>query len=407
VQLGSPLSLRKMAFIAGSSILIGAYDQAAIGVDLSTITRLYHLGTGEVALISSVAVVGMVIGGLVSGLIADHFGRRKMLLIDLALLVIGSLGAAAATGYFELVFFRFLGGLSVGAGYTIAFVYLAEIAPSSIRGRWMAATLWGANLGMLLAYGTGALVIGQPWGWRLVFGLGALFAAPLLLARRLLPETEPFKSLQSKQVSSVSDLIKSGFAGIDRNAVKSMSAWFLYQTSDQGVAVLLPLIFEVILLKSAVGGSSLALLTKALTIPASFVTVFVIDRIGRRRLQLLGFGVRSLMFALLALVLLVVSKPAALLVVVLMALAIAAGSMGPDKTTVIVPAENCEAPVRGTNQGIAQVAGRLGGIVGPVVFVFLDGGLGIWAGVAFFALTSGLGWIVSRGLFDATGMNIN
>jgi len=378
---------RTSALLVGASIFIGAFDQAAIGVVLHAVTRRFGLSAGEVALVTTAAVAGMLVGGLAAGVLGDRFGRRRLLLAEVALLVVTSLGAGLATSFPELVAFRVVGGMAIGTGFTIAFVYLAEIAPEGSRGRWMSATLWGANFGMLVAYGLGAVLLRSSEGWRLLLATGAVFALPLVGLRRYLPETPAYARVE---VARVGALLRRGLGLAKLRAdLPALGAWFSYQVSDQGIALFLPVILAGLFARSPATGSALALGTKALTIPVSFVTILVIDRVGLKRLQAWGFLVRAVAFALVALIAWAHGEP--LLALVVLAVAIGAGSAGPDKTTVIVPTGLASTELRATTQGVSQVAGRLGGIVGPALFVLADSIWGIPGGLAVFVVFSLVG----------------
>lgn len=399
-----PASRRGGLWIAASSILVGAYDQAAIGVVLDPLTRRWHLGTTEVAALSTAAVAGMLVGGALAGVLADRFGRRGLLIADIVLLCGAALGAALSPNYAYLITFRVLGGVGVGADYTIALVYLAEVAPRTRRGRWMAATLWGANLGMLAAYAAGALLLRVGWGWRGVLGLGALAALPVIWQRRHLDETFAFRQGAPLGLAA---LLRHGLGATGlRHRARGMLAWFSYQVGDSGLSLFLPVMLAEILSRSAATGSAAALVVKAVTIPASLATVFLIDRWGRRRLQVSGFLVRALALGALAGLLLAGTGSPIYLVGALLALGLAAGSAGPDKTTAIVPAEGLDRQTRATEQGVSQGAGRLGGIVGPLGYVVLATSLGPGAGLAWFAGFALLGGLVSIGMPETAGRDL-
>lgn len=114
---------------------------------------------------------------------------------------------------------------------------------------------------------------------------------------------------------------------------------------------------------------------------------------GRRRLQLAGLLGRALALGLVAVA---VALGAPLLVtVVLLAVGLAAGSAGPDKTTVMGTCLGDDLTALATRQGVAQTAGRLGGIVGPAAFVLLTSVGGPALGIALFALSALAGWAVT------------
>ncbi len=369
------------AALAGASILVGAYDQAAIGVAIGPLRVAWHLDPGAVALATSVSAIGMIVGGLSAGLISGFLGRRRLLVADVVLLAVASLGAALAPGLAALVVARWLGGVAVGVSYTVVFVYQRELDEERQGLRWMAATLWSANVGMLCAYAAGAIAGPSVLGARAVLALGAFGAVPLIFVRRRLPET--FAGTAHASVLS------SFRAVLGRDAL----AWFLYQISDQGANILLPLIVVDIgaaTLRSADGG---ALAVKAVTIPASLLTVWIVERLGRRQLQVLGFLGRAVAFGFLAVVLWLGLSP--IVGVVAFAVGLAAGSVGPDKTTVMGACLDDDPASRAASQGVAQTAGRLGGVVGPIAYVMASSIGGPSLGIGLFALSALAGGLVT------------
>jgi MFS family permease len=376
---------RLQALVAGASILVGAYDQAAIGVALAALRRAWHLGAGEVALVASASAAGMVVGGLGAGLLANRVGRRRLLLLDIVLLVVASFAAALAPNVGVLVASRALGGVAVGVSYTIVFVYQRELDGRGSGVQWMAATLWAANFGMLGAYAVGALLGPSLLGARLELGLGGILALPLVVLRRRLPET--FVAVPERPAP------RPRWHAPRLEDVANWSAWFAYQISDQGTNVLLPIIVAELGVAQLRSASAAALAVKAVTIPASFATIWIVERLGRRRLQLAGFLGRAVCFGLLAVV--VAQDDPTWLAAVLLVCGLAAGSMGPDKTTVMGAALDDDPTWRARNQGIAQTAGRLGGVAGPALFVVATSVGGPALGVGVFAASALAGALIT------------
>jgi len=151
------------------------------------------------------------------------------------------------------------------------------------------------------------------------------------------------------------------------------------------------------------------------TLPASFATILLVDRLGRRPLQVGGFLLRGGALGLLAALVAVAGTQTAgaslgrtsvafdVVGAALVALALAAGSLGPDKTTSIMPAEQAGDGARGTEQGLVQAAGRLGGIVGPAGYLLIVSGAGLAGGLVWFAAFAVVGGLVSRRLPEGRG----
>ena len=386
---------RLQAVIAGAGILVGSYDLAAISVALDPLRAEWHLSSFVVTTLGSITLVGMLLGSLGTGILADRFGRRRLILADFLLFLLTTLGAAAAPNFLILASARFLTGIAVGMDYAVVFPFVAELAPASRRGPAMAWIMWAANFGTLGAYALGALSLhlDPVSGWRPTLAVGALLALPVLLLRGRLLESAAW---DVARLPDLRHIARSTAAQARQGELLAMSVTtFLYQVSDQGLGLVLPLLLATVLSAPAASGAASATAVKAVTIPAATVTVFLIQRLGRRRLQVAGFALRAVAFAALGGLLIVFGQLPGLVVGLLLAAGYFFGAAGPDKTTVIVPAEAFPSAVRGTSQGLSQATGRLGGIVGVTVYGALAGFGGVGAGLVFFGATSLAGAIVT------------
>ncbi|NMP24949.1 MFS transporter, partial [Sulfobacillus harzensis] len=291
---------------------------------------------------------------------------------------------------------RLVVGLGVGADYAVIFPYLAEVAAPNRRSKIMAWTMWAANFGMVFAYGLGALVLNQDQGWRIPLLVGSVLVVPLLWLRRALPESDLW---MRRHVHSWHHLWEALTTPKTMKVVSTASInWFSYQASDQGLSLFLPSMLAALFASSVASASWRSLLVKVVTIPAALATVYAIDRVGRRPLQLWGFLGRGL--ALLALGAIILHMPSEtgtshVLVFALLVAAYALGAFGPDKTTVMAASEETDTAVRSTAQGISEGFGRLGGVVGVAGYSFLAFRFGTGAGMVFFGLLTLLGFVVT------------
>lgn len=404
------LLTRRGILAPAGGIFVGTFDVAAIAVSLPELKALWGLSTFEVGLLASVALVGMVAGGLVAGLLADRYGRRGVLLADFATYGLAALGSAVAPNPLIFAICRFLVGLGVGADYAVAFPYLAEQVRATRRGRTMATVMWAANFGMLSAYALGAMLVVAPDGWRGLLAVGGLLAFPLLALRSAMPESSAWLRERQNRPARVRawEALRTMWRPRQRKSlVVAAASWFCYQVSDQGLTLFLPLFLTALLGQTAAHAAWASAGVKAVTVPAAFATIFLIEKIGRRPLQIWGFFGRGLSLVLLGLMM--VSAPGHDLAVkvALLVAAYAIGAAGPDKTTVITPAEMFETADRATGQAVAESVGRVGGIVGTVGYGLLAtmGGSGL--GLMFFGVLALAGFAVSAvGLPETRGANV-
>ena len=399
---------RLQAALAGAGILIGSYDLGAISVAFAPLEVRWHLTNAVVATLGTATLVGMLVGSLVTGLLADRLGRRALVIADVILFVLSAAAGASAGDFAVLTIARLATGVAVGMDFAVVFPFVVETAPALKRGRALAWIMWAANFGTLLAYGAGGLLLHElpVNGWRAALALGGLLALPLLLLRGHLGEPAAWHAARLERTGSILRAVAS------RARRRRLSAFtlttFCYQVGDQGLGLVLPLMLVTVLGASASSGAVDAAVVKAITIPASTLTVIFIERLGRRRLQFYGFLGRALAFLALGLLLIAVAHLSALLVGGLLAVGYFFGAAGPDKTTVIVPAEAFPSEIRGTSQGISQAGGRLGGIVGVSAYGVLAQLAGPGAGMILFGaaalIGAGLTLLPGRGAFGGRSM---
>nr|WP_256438834.1 sugar porter family MFS transporter [Neisseria yangbaofengii] len=124
--------------------------------------------------VMSSALWGTVIGALFGGIPTDKFGRKKTLVVIGVLYVASALGSALVSDPYLFAFFRFIGGLGVGASTIAAPAYVTEIAPAEKRGRLVAMYQFNIVFGILMAYVSNFIISNMDFGeqtWRWMLGI--------------------------------------------------------------------------------------------------------------------------------------------------------------------------------------------------------------------------------------------
>lgn len=382
------------AWMAALGLMAASYDVTAVSVVLVHLKHIWGLTMGETANLTAAPLVGSVIGSLAAGLFADRFGRRLLLMIDFAAFVVAAGLAAVATGYDSLLIWRTVMGLGIGADFAVVFPYLLESVQPRKRGATMAFVLLINDVGQVLAYGAGSYLVSQGAdGFRWVLAVGAALGAVVLVGRRSLPESEPWRK----------EGVRS-FAGIGRQMLRlkelktagsSAILWFLHQVTGQGLTLFLPVIISLLWSETASQSGTSSILVKLLSLGAGVLTVYVIDAWGRRPLQLVGFLGRGLALLPLGLSIILGYRVPFWVAGTLLAVALAFGAMGPDKTTVITTSERFATPIRTTGQGESEMVGRLGGVFGVLLFGFFGGGTGLGETILVFSAVALLGALLT------------
>jgi len=133
--------------------------------------------------IMSMALWGTVLGSLLGGIPTDKLGRKRTLFWIGILFLVSALGSALAPDPYSFSFFRFIGGIGVGASSVAAPTYIAEISSSERRGRLVALYQFGIVLGIFIAFFSNYLLkdVGGSADWRYMLGVEAIPAALYLL----------------------------------------------------------------------------------------------------------------------------------------------------------------------------------------------------------------------------------
>ena len=205
----SPLVIRS-AIVASLGGLLFGFDTAVISGAEEKLKALYALSSFGEGMIVAIATIGTILGAIVAGRLADHFGRRPVLFwigilfgvgaLATALaptpdLVAGAGGAMTASSSMPITFFmvfRFLGGVGVGMSSVVAPIYTAEIAPARVRGRLVGLVQFNIVFGILLAYASNAIIreiAHEDVAWRWMLGVMAVPAVFFLLFLMAVPET--------------------------------------------------------------------------------------------------------------------------------------------------------------------------------------------------------------------------
>lgn len=152
---------------------IGATSCATISIESATLSGItwYNLSSIEIGLITSGSLYGALIGSVLAFNIADFLGRRRELILSALLYLVGALVTAVAPDFVIMVIGRFVFGIGIGLAMHAAPMYIAETAPSRIRGRLISLKEFFIVLGMVGGYTFGSLLVDIVAGWRYMYGV--------------------------------------------------------------------------------------------------------------------------------------------------------------------------------------------------------------------------------------------
>jgi SP family arabinose:H+ symporter-like MFS transporter len=203
--------LLKSTVVAALGGLLFGFDTAVISGTTGSLTQVYHLTPDLLGITVSCALVGTILGAMLAGIPGDRYGRRDSLRVMAVLYIISSLGCAFAWNWPALVLFRFIGGLGIGGSSVLGPMYIAEIAPATWRGRLVGVFQFNVVSGILLAYlsnflvGTRHLSVDAEWRWKL--GVAALPAALFFVLLFTIPRS-PRWLVKKRRVDEAREILR-------------------------------------------------------------------------------------------------------------------------------------------------------------------------------------------------------
>ncbi len=179
---------RRLLWVVGAGYFFAFFDIVTISYAVPVIAKQFHVSTGTVTLSVTGSLIGYIIGAFADSTIADKFGRRVSLQISVAVFSIGTVLAALSSNVTELIIFRFISGLGIGAEIATVTTYIGELSPAPLRGRYTSWATTAAYAGFAaVPFIARVLVPNFASGWRILFVIGALGGVTILFMRRGLP----------------------------------------------------------------------------------------------------------------------------------------------------------------------------------------------------------------------------
>ena len=195
----------KMLAVTGLGWLFDSMDTGLIAFVLPVLAKEWGQTPGQMGWIGSIGLIGMALGAVLAGTLADRIGRKQVFTITVLLYSISTGMCALATSYEMLLFFRFLVGFGLGGELPVAATLMSEYAPTKLRGRFIVLleSFWG--VGWLVAALIAYLLI-PTYGWKIAFVLGTLPALYVFLLRIGMPESVRYL-ISKRRVEEAKEII--------------------------------------------------------------------------------------------------------------------------------------------------------------------------------------------------------
>jgi putative MFS transporter len=409
----------KMRLIVGSANFSDAFDALTVAYVLPALIPLWQLRPTEIGALISIGYAGQVIGGLLSGWLADKYGRVPVMVGNIVLFSLMSFACILAQNYATLFTLRFVQGIGLGGEVPIANTYVSEFAKSKGRGRFVLMQQLMFPIGLTTVGLVGVFVV-PLLGWQWLFVLGGL---PVLLALpmiRVLPESPRWLASRGRDdeadrvLTRIEALVSANgavplppiptgvppavaavgrfrdlFAGIYRQRTLSLWVlWFCTYGITYAMTGWMPSIMRTVYHQPVSQANLYGFVLNIVGLCVLLTAVFTIDRIGRKVAFVGGF----LLAAVPLLIATFAPSLSALGLAVLATLAFGAMGMIPGSLGMYT-AENYPNHLRAIGNGATSVSQRLSSVISPyLVGMILPayGVGGVYGMFAVFAIVGGI-----------------
>jgi len=335
-----------LAFIAAMGGFLFGYDWVLIGGAKPFYERFFNITDSPLyqGFAMSSALFGCIVGAAITGYLTDKYGRKIPLFFAAFLFIFTSMGTGAASSFSMFMTFRILGGIGIGIASGVSPVYIAEISPAHMRGKLVAINQLTISLGVLsaqvinmliaqpVAIGATDEMIFNSWngqmGWRWMFWACSIPAAIFFLLLWFVPESPRWLVKAGKTQKAFTILKKIGgdeYATAERKEIvqtinpdEQLPFRTLFSKGLAPVLVLgiglavfqqwcgINVIFnyaEEIFTSAGYGISGTLLnivLTGIVSLIFTIISMFLVDRWGRKALMLLGAGGLAIVYIIIA-----------------------------------------------------------------------------------------------------------
>ena len=310
-----------IATIAATGGLLFGFDTGVISGALPFLKQYWHLSDASIEWITTTVLIGAIIGAISSGKLSDIIGRKKMIIINAVIFIIGAIGCSYAPNISVLIAMRIIIGIAIGITSYVVPMYISEISPARVRGALVTLNQLMITIGILLSYITDYLLSNDNnnASWRWMFLVGFVPAAILLVGMFFLPETPRWLisknrwdegkriltkledadmieqtlaemkneiALSSQNTASFKEILK---PWLRAPLIITVGIFFFQQFSGVNTIIYYsPIIFKIAGIVSNTATIIPAIIIGSVNVMACLLSVFLLDKVGRRKLYFVG-----------------------------------------------------------------------------------------------------------------------
>lgn len=441
-----------ISFVAALGGLLFGYDWVVIGGAKPFYEQYFQIAQDPSlqGFAMSSALLGCIIGTIISGLLAGRYGRKKLLILASLLFLVSAAGTGGSLHFSTFITYRILGGMGIGLASNLSPVYIAEVAPSSLRGRFVSLNQLTIVIGILLAQiinwfiaepvpddAPGTFILNS-WngqrGWRFMFWAELIPAGLFFLCMWFVPESPRWLIKKGKPVKASTVLSKIGGTAYAKETSAEIKDSLLPANSKIKASSLLsrsvlPVVLIGVILAlfqqwcginviflyaeevfTAAGYSVSDMLfnvmiTGSVNLVFTFVALALVDRIGRKKLMLIGAGGLAIIYGIVGTLYFTGSSGLPLLIFVVAAIACYAMTLAP--VTWVVLSEIFPNRVRGAAMAIATFALWTGNAMLAYFFPVINNKVNASGSFWIFAMICIAGFIfIKSRLIETKGLSL-
>ena len=355
-----------ICFVSAMGGLLFGYDWVVIG-GAKIFYEQYFGIVGNPAmqgLAMSIALAGCLVGALTAGVLADRLGRKALLIVSAFIFATTAYGTGAFDSFTPFLIIRFLGGIAIGIASGLSPMYIAEVAPTAVRGKLVSLNQLTIVVGILSAQIVNWLLVSDDttWNigtaWRWMFWAAAFPAGVFLLLALFIPESPRWLAMKGKNEKAFATLSKIGGKEYAESEIRAFEEAEAQKQSQGGLKLLFGKSYRQVLIIGIVVamfqqwcGTNVIfnyaqeifqsagydvdntfiniVVTGIANLVFTFVAIYTVDRLGRRALMLIGAGGLAGIYAILGLCYYMEVSGVMMVALVVLAIACYAMSLGP------------------------------------------------------------------------------
>jgi SP family sugar porter-like MFS transporter len=363
------------------------------------------------------AILGCLVGVTVAGSIADHYGRKPLMKIAALIFILSAIGTGAVNQMEWFIAFRMIGGIAIGIASTLSPMYIAEVSPADVRGRYVAVNQFTIAFGIMAAQIVNWLIAEQvapgediawswngQWGWRWMFWIVTVPAALFFVTAFFIPESPRWLTLHGREEEA--ERVLSNIGGTEhakkeldeiKALAKSNTQKINYRVLLKGATPKILLIGVVIAVFQQLCGINVIfnyaqevfaaagygisdtlfniVITGVTSVLSAILGMYLVDRLGRRSMLLAGSAGLAGIYLLIGLCYYFHITGLFMLILVVAAIACYATTLGP--VVWVVLSEIFPARIRGMAMAMATFSLWVACFVLTYTFPLLNNGLGV------------------------------